>query len=440
MNRRNFIKTSACFASALGLKLGALPLLAQQNSGYKAIVVINLEGGNDGNSVLLPLTTQGYSQYALARGSAAVPQSNLIPLVTGQGNFGIHPSLAPLNSLFSEGKVAFVANVGNLVVPTSRADYLDNSVPVPPNVFGHDGGQNMFQTAGDGSVDAPYGWGGLLADNFGSSSSVSPLISLGGISTFGTGSTVTALSFNGSQIPSLMGFDNSSASSARMEALNQIINNATGSVLQDATNAIIVSAQKQSQILSSALSANPKLQTTFPKSALSSQLQMVASIMQARETLGVSKQIFYCTVGGYDLHSGILNGATALLSDLAKSMAAFQQALGEIGVNEDVFTLTISEFSRTLQLNNSAGADHAWGSNHMIMGDPVKGGKIYGIYPSLELGGPDDSGSLGVWIPTTSVSQYVSPAASWFGLSPSSTNQVFPVLSSFPSGPVQYLG
>src|SRR6185312_4836218 len=161
----------------LCLKLGALPLMAEETSGYRAIVVINLEGGNDGNSMLLPLDSNSYQYYSQARGSAAIPQSNLIPLPTSSGSFGINSSLAPLSSLFSEGKLAFVANVGNLTVPIDRAGYLSGAVPIPPNVNGHDGGQVMFQTANTQIGTAPYGWGGLIADTFGSSTLVSPVIS-----------------------------------------------------------------------------------------------------------------------------------------------------------------------------------------------------------------------------------------------------------------------
>ena len=440
MDRRTFLKTSACVASSLCLKLGALPLMAEETSGYRAIVVINLEGGNDGNSMLLPLDSNAYQYYSQARGSAAIPQSNLIPLPTSSGSFGINSSLAPLSSLFSEGKLAFVANVGNLTVPIDRAGYLSGAVPIPPNVNGHDGGQVMFQTANTQIGTAPYGWGGLIADTFGSSTLVSPVISVGGSSVFAMGSNVHPVTFDGPQIPQLLGFDNSEASAARLAALEAIVSTPTGSVLEDATNAVFVHAEAQSKTLSDAISSLPPLQTTFPNSPLGSQLKMITSIMRARDTLGASRHIFYCTTGGFDLHSRIHTLEPVLLDKLAQCLVSFQQALAEIGTNEDVLTLTMSEFSRTLQLNNNLGADHGWGSHHIVMGDPVKGGKIYGTYPSLQLGGPDDCGSIGVWIPTTSVSQYVSPAAAWLGVDGDKMRQVFPLLDNFPSGPLTYLG
>jgi uncharacterized protein (DUF1501 family) len=439
MDRRQFIKTSACVASSLCLKLGALPLMAEETSGYRAIVVINLEGGNDGNSMLLPLDSSSYQYYSQARGSAAIAQSSLIPLPTSSGSFGINPSLAPLSSLFSEGKLAFVANVGNLTVPIDRAGYLSGGVPIPPNVCGHDGGQVMFQTANMQGA-APYGWGGLIADTFGSSALVSPVISVGGSSVFAMGSSVHPVTFAGPQIPHLLGFDNSNASAARLAALEAIASTPTGSTLEDAANAVFVHAEAQSKALSNAISSLPPLQTQFPNSTLGSQLKMVTSIMQARDALGASRHIFYCTTGGFDLHSSIHTLEPALLDNLAQCLVSFQRALTEIGTNGDVLTLTMSEFARTLQLNNNFGADHGWGSHHIVMGDPVKGGKIYGTYPSLQLSGPDDCGSIGVWIPTTSVSQYVSPAAAWLGVGGDKMGQVFPLLGNFPSGPLTYLG
>lgn len=73
-----------------------------------------------------------------------------------------------------------------------------------------------------------------------------------------------------------------------------------------------------------------------------------------------------------------------------------------INAAESVTTFTESEFSRTLQPNTTGGTDHAWGGHHLVLGGAVKGG-LYGQFPSLDLGGDNDSGSRGNWIPTTSL-------------------------------------
>jgi uncharacterized protein (DUF1501 family) len=93
----------------------------------------------------------------------------------------------------------------------------------------------------------------------------------------------------------------------------------------------------------------------------------------------------------------------------------------------------MSDFARTFQPNSNTGTDHAWGSHHFVFGGAVKGGQLYGTYPTIALGGPSDSGSNGRWIPTTGSVQYAATLASWFGVPANQLATVFPNIGSFPT-------
>jgi uncharacterized protein (DUF1501 family) len=187
-----------------------------------------------------------------------------------------------------------------------------------------------------------------------------------------------------------------------------------------------------SSVLQNALQSVSPMATVFPaNSSLATQLQQIAQIIQVRTALGTGRQIFFAQLDGFDTHANQLAVQSPLLSQLSAAMSAFYQATQELGVSQQVTTFTMSDFARALQPNSSSGSDHAWGSHHMVMGGAVKGGQLYGTYPTLALGGPDDAGSNGRWIPTTSAAQYAATLASWFGVADDNLNSVLPVLGNF---------
>jgi uncharacterized protein (DUF1501 family) len=183
------------------------------------------------------------------------------------------------------------------------------------------------------------------------------------------------------------------------------------------------------------------LSTAFPQTEIGQQLNMVAKLIGLRSQLGLSRQVFFCTLDGFDTHSDQLSQQDTLLSQLSPAILALFNCLGnDLNVQNNVTIFTSSEFGRTAMPNSSAGTDHAWGSHHFIVGGAVNGGDMYGAYPNLALGGPDDANNRGTIIPTTSVAQYAATLANWFGVnSPGSLQQVVPSIGSFSTANLGFL-
>ena len=162
--------------------------------------------------------------------------------------------------------------------------------------------------------------------------------------------------------------------------------------------------------------------------------------MQVRRELGVTRQIFFCDMDGFDTHTGQLASQANLLKELDDALVALADSTVELGIDREVTIFTESEFGRTLLPSTGAGTDHAWGSHHFVIGGSVNGGQIFGRFPSLALGGADDAGERGVWIPTSSLDQYGATLASWFGVADRDLPLVFPNLVNFPSAKLGFVG
>jgi uncharacterized protein (DUF1501 family) len=205
----------------------------------------------------------------------------------------------------------------------------------------------------------------------------------------------------------------------------------SGLSLVQAANSQTTSAIQIDSVVNTALLGAPAITIPFPNTSLGQQLQQVAQLLSIRTQLGSRRQIFFCSLGGFDTHTGQIYNQQNALQPLSQAMLAFYTATQELGISSQVTTFTESEFGRTLQPSSGYGSDHGWGSHHMVMGDAVKGGDVYGAFPQLVLGGPNDANARGIWIPTTAVDQYGATLASWFGLPANKLNSVFPNLPNF---------
>jgi uncharacterized protein (DUF1501 family) len=445
--RRDMLRLACCSAVGASLvsglsKFGLVSALAQGSTDYKALVCIFMFGGNDSNNVLVPIDSR-YTQYLQTRSVLALPQSTLLPLqISGQSTYGLHPNIPEMQGYFNNQKsLAILANVGTLVQPTTRAAYRA-SKNLPENLFSHSDQQNQWQSAQLSGVPVS-GWAGKVADNvqtFNASAQFPPILSISGNPVFCTGISTRPFSMDPGQPPGLNGFDTSAESQARYTATQQLLTFDSGLSMVQAANTVTGHAVQFAQVLSDALKSISPLQTQFPGNYLGQQLQQVAQVIAAQSALGVKRQIFFCSVGGFDTHADQLPQQVQLLSTVSQGMSAFYQATQELGVANQVTQFTLSEFSRTMEPGSNGGSDHAWGSHQFILGGAVKGNAIYGTFPTLALGGADDADQNGRWIPTTALDQYAATLATWFGVSPANLSSIFPNLGNFPASDLGFMG
>ena len=437
ISRRAFLQIgtrSVVAAGGLGLlPLGRISAFAQTSSDYRALVCVFLNGGNDGHNLIVPMASGEYNSYAAARAGLALPQASLLPIAAHSGAmYGLHPQLKGMQSLFQQHRLGVVANVGTLVRPLTRDQYRQNAVPLPRNLFSH-ADQQLAWHRGASAGEVTTGWGGRVADRIGASGGVTTfptVVSVTPDSIFGTGSkSMPAVVFPGAAVG--LTEDGAPGSAARLQSFQELLKLDGGSVLVQAANNRTREGVRQANVLNAALSHRGPLSTAFPQSELGQQLAQVARVIHARQELGVGRQIFFCSIGGFDTHAGQLFQHDTALAQVGQALAAFYNATLEMGVESQVTTFTASEFGRTLQPTVLGGSDHGWGSHHLVMGGAVRGGDVYGQFPALALGGPDDSGNRGVLLPTSSLDQYGATLATWFGVAAADLPLVFPNITNF---------
>lgn len=440
ISRRNFLQKTTLLAAATGLgRIGLLNARAQSvpsgAADYKALVCVFMLGGNDGHNMLVPLSGPALAAYQAARGNLALPDGNttVLPISAKNGTpYGLNSGLAALHPLWAQGKLAAVANMGMLAAPTTRQQYLDASVGLPTNLFSHSD-QTQAMQAGDPNGSGGTGWAGRIADatrSLNAASTFPPAISFAGSSLFCAGGIVQSTSLIPGYNLSADGLGGwpASAAAAKAQALQEIVSFNSGLSMVQAANDVRADGIELNGMLTGLSGAG--FTTAFPGTGIGQQLRQVAQIIALRGATGMKRQVFFCALGGFDTHSIQSWTQWDLLRQLAEGMAAFSTATAELGVAEQVTTFTASEFGRSLQPSGS-GSDHGWGNHQLIMGGAVKGGDLYGTFPDLALGGPDDTGTRGVLIPTTSLDQFGGTCAKWFGVPSADMAAVFPNLGKF---------
>ncbi len=413
-------------------------------SGYKALVCIFLFGGNDANNTVVPFDAKGYANYNAVRGPLALAQNTLLPL-TGLPGFALHPSVPEIQALVNSGSAAIVSNVGTLLKPLTRSAYLAGAgAALPVNLFSHPDQQEEWQNA-SASGGTATGWAGRIADALGNSynrsANVPMVTSVAGDTLFCNGSATTPVSVSPGNVAGATCSETKAVCATRTASAQAMLNFSSGVSLVQADDAITGNAYKYAKTLADAVQSITPLKTVFPTAnGLAAQLQQIAQIIQVRSALGVDRQIFFAGIGNFDTHATQLATQATLLGEISAAMGAFHAATVELGVDKQVTQFTMSDFARTFQPNSNNGSDHGWGSHHFVVGGAVKGGAMYGAYPTLALGGPDDSGSNGRWIPSTASVQYASTLAEWFGVSAAQMGSVFPTLAGFKTTDLGFMG
>ena len=485
VSRRDFIRQAACAAVGTAAMTAAIrdlrfmnAAVAQSNiSDYKALVCIFLGGGNDSNNLIIPTIPSEYNNYASIRTpTLAIPQGSILPISpinSDNHTYGLHPCCSQLQDLFGQGRLAVLFNTGTLAYPLTKTQYSSTPSHRPPQLFSHADQVTQWQTS---IPDQPAltGWGGRCADLLNAVQPGAPVslsVTLSGANTFEVGNAVSQYSVSTGGAISLQG-----VSGARLNALTNMLGLSYSNLQAQAYAGIANHSISTGALLNTAISATVDPTTTpasqfwttpFPtsgafqvvnpinqakfNSSLGPQLKMIARLIEAGHRaapggFGMKRQIFFCQVGGFDLHTGqtdvpnggsVLTGAHSnLFAELSQCMNAFQSAMDQIATlhgdpsfGQRVTAFTCSDFGRTFP-SNGQGSDHGWGNHHLIMGGAVKGQRTYGTFPTLAVGGPDDT-STGRWIPTTACDQFFATLASWFGVDSGNLTSVFPNIGRF---------
>jgi uncharacterized protein (DUF1501 family) len=389
--------------------------------------------------------------------TSAIP--NPVPAGTSAASrsFALNPHLAALLPLWQSGRLAAVANVGPLVRPTSKAQYRARSVPLPANLMSHNDQQSTWQAGA--AEGARRGWGGLLADQFLSlngANNVFTAISTAGNAVFLSGRDVVQYQVANSSTPGIQ-VASASPTAALFGAAGggararEIMRDAGGAnyFMRDYAGRTIrsldTSALLNAAFADPAIAAVPApaqllnpITRVMETNPLAVQLQTVARLIATSSSFSMRRQVFFVSMGGFDNHDIQNTTQSPLMARLGHALAYFDGLLGNLnGVNmrPQVTAFTASDFSRTFTTNGD-GTDHAWGAHHFVLGGAVRGGAVFGQYPTLGVDqgsfvNPDMSGNI--LIPTTSVDQYAGSLARWFGLSDSQIAGIFPNIPNFSS-------
>ena len=447
-SRREFLRRSGALSLAgaatpwaLNLATLAEAAAAGADAGaedYKALVCVFLYGGNDHGNTLLPYDLASYNAYSKIRGSIALPRDSLaatalapsLALPDGR-QMALAPTLAPLKPLFDAGRLAVLLNVGTLIQPTTLAQYRAASVPLPPKLFSHNDQQSVWQSSLP--EGATSGWGGRIGDLFLSSNSQATFtcVNVSGNAVYMSGQAAVQYQVAAGGSVALRGIAAPLfGSSACSDALRKLVTAPRSHLMQAEHTRIMARAIDANAALSAALAATPALATAFDATnPLAQQLATVARLIAARGPLGARRQVFFVSLGGFDLHDFLPDQHPGLLAQVAGALKSFHDATVELGVDRRVTSFTASDFGRTLA-SNGDGSDHGWGSHHFVLGGAVAGGRFHGLLPEVAVNGADDVGQ-GRLLPTTAVDQLAATLASWMGVSDSNLALVAPNIGHY---------
>ncbi|MDX6766196.1 MAG: DUF1501 domain-containing protein [Candidatus Methylacidiphilales bacterium] len=441
LSRRHFLGQAACagisctpvFSTLLNLALAGNAAAQSSNlPGYRAIVCLFLGGGNDSFNMLCPRSGEAHAAYAASRQGLAHPMDKLLPLGPAGDHhpeLGLHPAMPELKALFDAGRAAFIANVGSLVRPVTLAEYKTKT-SLPLGLYSHSDQSEQWMTALP-NRRSDNGWGGRASDllrGLNPDAKISMNISLSGINTFQS----TRQSFQYCITPNgsvgMKSLESKGARPGESAAVRSLLDQQYKSLFEQTYVETTENAIEAHQRFSAAV--NPvKMNTVFPDTRTGRDLRMVARAIGAHSALGLRRQTFFVNRGGWDHHNEVIVNQNTMLGEVSAALAAFMTAMDELGTANDVVLFTASDFGRTLTWNGR-GSDHGWGGNQLVLGGPVKGGKIYGRYPSLALKSDVDAGQ-GRLIPTLSVDQYSAELALWLGVSPRDLSTVLPNIGAF---------
>lgn len=450
--RRQFLKTSSGAGAGLMLAGAApsfagfrtenvqLPQSLKITKQRKALVFIMLDGGNDSFNMLVPSDAQHYSEYKKTRGNLALAKEDLLSLAgfkDAEGRtFGVHPSMPEVQQLFKRKKLSFVANIGALIEPVTKASYQNQSAKIPLGLLSHADQFKHWQTSRP-HQRINQGWFGFLADSLQPKRPEHQIpmnVSLAGSNIMQNGVEATHYSITEKgSVGLVINEENTPLNRAILGSFENLLKTPYPN---DPFKQTYLAQTHEAQALHEQFrkaTADIPVPVHFSDTDLSKQLYKVAQSIKAADKMGTQQQTFFLRYIGWDHHDELLNNHAKMLGVLSKALGEFQQALDKMGLADQVITFTGSDFGRTLTSNGN-GTDHGWGGNTMVMGNPVQGGQVFGQYPRLSLGNsnPLDSGG-GVLIPTTPTDALYSELSRWYGVKDESLVDLFPNINHFQS-------
>lgn len=458
MNRRKFLNRSIYssllaggMCSAGGMlqlaKAASMQNNAIRGTGYKALVCVFMDGGNDSANMVVPMGASEHAAYAQVRGDLALASNTLLPISpanNGGRSWGLHPDLTGMQSLFNQDRAALVTNIGSLAYPITQAEFNEGSVPIPPNLFSHSDQQIQWQTS---VADQPSmsGWTGRIADllhnSINDNNNLSMNISLAGNNTLQVGEMINQyhLTTEGSvSLNDTFWGDGGE----RLAALQTLLEQPQSNLFQQGYADIFNRSIELDQVISAALAGAVTLNTPFPQqqgwNTLSEQLEMVARMISVQSVVGMNRQVFFVKLGGFDNHDNHLNDHALGMQNIDGAISAFQQAMIELNMEESVTLFTASDFSRTW-VSNGQGSDHGWGASHFVVGGAVNGGDFYGDMPIIEPGSTDTVSDHGRVIPSIAVDEYAATLSRWFGVGNGSIGDIFPNIGRFNSSDLGFM-
>jgi uncharacterized protein (DUF1501 family) len=459
------------------------PARAAAGGGYKALVCVFMYGGNDAFNTVLPTDTDSWAKYIAARNGGDDPIAlapvgsqaqrggafngtlgGVLPFTprTAQSGrtFALNPLLAPVRDLFNAGRLGIVANVGPLVQPTTKEQYLANAVPLPPKLFSHNDQQSVWQS---GSAEgSSIGWGGAMADRL-MSANTNPIftsVTTGSAAVWLVGNSARRYSLGLNGAIHIGAVDDALFTSPVAQAqLEKIMSSTRGTQYFEQDHAAIVgrSMEAEGKLTpampgsgdgpwgTAGLGANqldPLLCYRAPSSGLvgmnpiTQQMQPILRMISAHAALGMGRQIFFIGVPGCDTHDAQNTRHADLMAQLAQALSYWDTTTRAMGADQNVTLFTASDFGRAFA-SNGDGTDHGWGGHHFVLGGGVNGGDIYGDFPLYGVSDGNNGfasphqvadGSL---LPSISVDQYAATLGQWMGLTPSDARSVLPNLANW---------
>ena len=349
LTRRIFLRGSAIVMAGMGPIPSWLVRAASAAEGRrKTLVAIFQRGAADGLNIVVPFGEKRY--YDLRPTIAIQPPGGPNGAVDLDGHFGLHPSLQALKPLWEKQQLAIVEATGS-----------------PDPTRSHFDAQDFMETGTPGLKTTEDGW---------LNRALTPAELSSPLQAIAVGSQLPR-TLRGSHpavaLSDLQQFQiRNGEAGAILEAMYQNTTDALGSAGRDAFAAMKMMQTMNRQPYTPANGAR------YPGGALGRSLQQIARLIKA--DAGV--EAAFADVGGWDHHGNEPGQLFGLLREFGDALAAFSQDMGDR--MEDIVLVTMSEFGRTAQENGDSGTDHGHGNVMMVLGGPVRGGKVYGRWPGLE--------------------------------------------------------